>query len=177
MTGLAERKQMAQRWFESLRDDVCAALEAFEPEARFIRKTWTRAEGGGGVMASLADAVFEKAGVHCSTVHGEFPADFASQIEGAESDPRFWASGISVILHPVNPQVPADHMNTRFVVTTKAWFGGGSDLTPLLDRRRTQSDPDTRIFHAAMERACAAHGADYPRYRKWCDEYFFLPHR
>jgi len=194
--ALEPRKQRARTWFEALREEICTRFESLEAclpadamgaeraAGKFIRTAWSRtdhsgAAGGGGEMAMLKGRVFEKAGVHVSTVFGEFAKEFCAEIPGAGNDPRFWASGISLIAHPRNPHVPAVHMNTRFVVTSKAWFGGGADLTPVLEQRRRQEDPDTIAFHAAMKAACNAHAAvaPYDKYKKWCDEYFYLKHR
>ncbi len=177
------RREKAGAWFSELRDSVCAALEEIEdahkgpraalPPGRFERKNWEREGGGGGTTAVLRGRVFEKAGVNVSTVWGEFAPEFRKQMPGAAADPRFWASGISLVIHPYSPLVPAVHMNTRHIVTTKAWFGGGADLTPMVADER-----DAKDFHARLKGACDAHDAAYhPRFKKWCDDYFYLPHR
>lgn len=186
--AITTRQDAARQWFETLRDRIHAAFEALEDQApadlfpgepgRFVRTPWTRPEGGGGVMGLMHGRLFEKVGVHCSTVHGAFPADYARSVPGAADDPRFFATGISLICHPVSPRVPAVHMNTRFITTTKSWFGGGADLTPVLDADRRPDHPDTVDFHAALKAACDAHDPAYhARFKAWCDDYFFLPHR
>ncbi|MFI4986288.1 MAG: oxygen-dependent coproporphyrinogen oxidase [Alphaproteobacteria bacterium] len=177
------QKAAASAWFERLRDEICAAFEALEDElqgtnaerapGRFERRQWERAGGGGGETAVMRGRVFEKVGVNVSTVFGEFAPEFRKEIPGAAGDGRFWASGISLVAHLHSPRVPAVHMNTRHVVTSKEWFGGGADLTPMLP-----DAADAAAFHAAFKAACDAHDPGYhARFKAWCDEYFFLKHR
>lgn len=180
------QKETAKNWFEDLRNEICASFESIENDYRgvnsemepgaFERKSWFREddpEKGGGTMAVMKGRVFEKVGVNVSTVYGEFSPEFAAQIPGADQDPRFWASGISLVAHMHNPRVPAVHMNTRHIVTTRGWFGGGADLNTALP-----NEQDTSDFHTALKAACDKHGSDYyEKYKKWCDEYFYVPHR
>jgi coproporphyrinogen III oxidase len=186
------RQARAKAWFESLRDQISAALEALEDEApaalypgapgRFVRTPWTRgdsqADEGGGVASVMRGRFFEKVGVHVSTVHGQFSPEFAAQIPGAGEYPQFWASGISLIAHLCNPHCPAAHMNTRHLVTTQWWFGGGGDLNPTQNYQRDENSDDARAFQAPYRVACDKYGPDlYAHYKKWADEYFWLPHR
>jgi coproporphyrinogen III oxidase len=176
----ADCKIKSSAWFHKLQDLLIAAFEAIEDEGtdgnagvRFARRPWQREGGGGGTMAMLRGSVLEKAGVNVSTVEGVFSEPFRHQIPGASDDPRFWASGISVVAHPRSPLVPAAHMNTRMIVTTKSWFGGGADMTPVFP-----DADDTHSFHHALRAACDAHDPSYyGRFSAWCDEYFFIPHR
>lgn len=192
MTDFDQQQLAAQAWFKSLRDRITAAFEAIEQEGaalpalpdapaepgRFTYTPWERtdhsgAPGGGGTMGVMKGRIFEKVGVNISTVHGEFNPEFAKSIPGADKDPRFFATGISLVAHMANPHVPAVHMNTRFLVTTKRWFGGGADLNPALPR-----DDDTAFFKGAFEAACNRHNPDYwAKHSAWCDEYFHIPHR
>ena len=181
MAGLSVR---VADWFEKLRDNICGAFEIIESEAEdsplshqpsghFQRKNWTRDGGGGGQISVMHGRVFEKVGVNISVVHGQFSEDFKAQIPGATNDGQFWAGGISVVAHPQNPFVPAAHMNTRFVITSKAWFGGGGDLTPL-----KPAPKQVNTFHADLKACCERHDSDYyPKYKQWCDDYFHLKHR
>lgn len=181
-------REAASTWFRSLRDKICREFEQLEVDApediyggnigKFERTPWTRPEGGGGEMSIMKGRLFEKVGVHISTVHGAFNSDFAQTIPGAEEDPRFFATGISLIAHMTNPHVPAVHMNTRYICTTKGWFGGGADLTPLLAADRHHDAPDALAFHEAFRKACDEFDKGYyEKFRRWCEDYFYLPHR
>ncbi len=180
----ADLREEAALWFASLRDRICAEFEKIEaelegtehlslPAGKFERKSWQREGGGGGVMSVMKGRVFEKVGVNISTVFGNFSPEFRKQIPGADGDGAFFATGVSLVAHMRSPLVPAVHMNTRFITTTKSWFGGGADMTPMYP-----NDDDTNAFHAGFKSCCDRHDAEYhPKFKKWCDEYFFLPHR
>ena len=185
-----QKQKIAAAWFRTLRDTICAEFEALESETptdlypgdpgKFVYEDWQRQveNGGGGTGGMLRGRLFEKCGVHISVVKGEFDTEMAARVPGADKDPRFWAAGISLIAHMVNPRIPAVHMNTRYIVTTKDWFGGGGDLTPTQAVDRTQDSLDAKAFHAGMKAACDAHEvANYEKYKDWCDEYFHLKHR
>ncbi len=183
---LSQRKQQAEDWFRGLRDRICGDFEALERSCTlahpqtdgiepgtFTRTAWDRPQGGGGVMSVMKGRVFEKVGVNISVVSGEFSPEFAKTIPGADENPSFYAAGISLVAHMQSPLVPAVHMNTRMIVTTKGWFGGGADLTPMRPR-----DEDTQHFHSTLKQTCDSHHTDfYPAFKPWCDRYFYLPHR
>ncbi|MEM9704603.1 MAG: oxygen-dependent coproporphyrinogen oxidase [Pseudomonadota bacterium] len=190
---LDAKKARASKWFQELQERLISAFERIEDvggpgyssmtPGRFERTRWSRGETdatdeGGGVMALMRGRVLEKVGVHFSEVQGEFSEAFRSEIPGASEDPRFWACGVSLICHTRNPRAPAAHMNTRMIVTSQQWFGGGGDLNPMLPEFRDENHEDSRAFHAEFESACNKHNPDYyPQYKEWCDKYFWLPHR
>lgn len=170
-------KSDSSQWFQQLQNAICAEFEAIERElgsdASFQENQWNHHQNGGGKMRVMKGEVFEKVGVNFSEVWGKFPDNFAKEIPGADADPSFWACGISLVAHMKNPKVPSVHMNTRMIVTSKSWFGGGADLTPTFEYPQDSAD-----FHSAFQNACDAHNSEYyPKFKKWCDEYFFLPHR
>ena len=184
MQDVTAKQDLAARWFESLRNQICDMFEAIEDDGnktqlghkqagRFVRKSWQREGGGGGQMSVMHGRIFEKVGVNISVVHGQFAPEFRKQIPGTNEAGDFWAAGISLVAHMQNPHVPAAHMNTRMITTGKNWFGGGGDLTPMYDM------PDAaKQFHDGLKSACDRHDESYyPAYKKWCDEYFYLPHR
>ncbi|MBP7710177.1 MAG: oxygen-dependent coproporphyrinogen oxidase [Rickettsiales bacterium] len=177
--NIEEKQNLTSAWFKDLRDKICAEFEKIEVEfgaenpGKFVRKNWDREGGGSGEMSLMKGNVFEKVGVNFSRVFGNFSEEFAKQIPGAEQNPQFWASGISLVAHMKSPLVPAVHMNTRFIRTEKNWFGGGADLNPMFEVEK-----DTAEFHAAFKGACdKADPAYYDKFKKWCDEYFFIKHR
>ena len=181
--NLEEKQKITSQWFQHLRDKICAEFEKIEEEfaqknslensGKFLRKNWDRDGGGGGEISLMKGNVFEKVGVNFSKVYGEFSEEFRKQIPGSENDGKFWASGISLVAHMKSPLVPAVHMNTRFICTTKSWFGGGSDLNPMFE-----NELDTKDFHLAFQKACDNSDSTYfEKFKKWCDEYFFIKHR
>ncbi|MEG9861018.1 MAG: oxygen-dependent coproporphyrinogen oxidase [Parvularculales bacterium] len=184
-----EQKTRAAHWFRQLQKQLCKCLEELEdecpignePPGRFHYTPWQRGtddeDAGGGLMGVMSGRLVEKAGIHSSTVYGTLSEEFRERILGTEASPEFWASGVSVIIHPRNPHVPAVHLNTRLVVTNRTWFGGGMDLTPLLDDYRHDAHPDTCAFHNTLKKICDRHDTSYPKLKQACDDYFYLPHR
>ncbi|KKB96242.1 Coproporphyrinogen-III oxidase, aerobic, partial [Candidatus Arcanobacter lacustris] len=171
--NIEKQKKITSMWFEELATNICSKFESIDNGAKFERKKWDRDGGGGGIMSIMKGEVFEKVGVNISTVHGEFSKEFRKEIPGAEEDPYFWASGISLVAHMRSPLVPAVHMNTRYLVTSKSWFGGGADLTPMF-----ANDKDTTEFHQVFEKICNKYDPEYyPEFKKWADDYFYLKHR
>ena len=177
------QRRKTQKWFEALRDQICSSFEKLEqnyegpkqsmPPGKFRRKKWHREGGGGGEMSIMEGRLFEKVGVNISTVMGELSPEFSKQIPGAENNPKFWASGISLVAHMWSPHIPAVHMNTRHIATTRSWFGGGADLTPMIINTE-----DKELFHTAFRSACNKHDDTYyARFKEWCDDYFYLKHR
>ena len=189
LQATAEQRQAAMTWFTTLRDRICMVFEQLEdsapgaePAGRFERKCWQRSDatgapGGGGTMALMRGRLFEKVGVNISEVHGVFAPEFRRQIPGAEADGEFWAAGISLVAHLASPLIPAVHMNTRLIVTSRSWFGGGMDLTPMFPSS-TAALADSAAFHSVLQASCDRHDTGYyPRFKQWCDDYFYLPHR
>lgn len=189
--GMTQQKQRASAWFSELQKEICGVFESMEKKAKeagwsvppsleleapaghFKPRSWDHPQGGGGVSQLMKGRLFEKVGVNVSTVFGEFSPEFRSQIPGTEESPSFWASGLSLVSHMWSPWIPAMHMNTRMIVTGKSWFGGGIDLTPMIT-----NEEETKIFHEGIKEVCDAHDSSYyPKFKKWCDEYFYLPHR
>jgi len=167
------QKKLTNSWFEELADIICAKFEQIENGAKFVRSNWNRDGGGGGLMSQMKGDIFEKVGVNISTVYGEFSPEFRKEIPGAEENPQFWASGISLVAHMKSPHIPAVHMNTRHIITSKSWFGGGADLTPIYP-----NDQDTKDFHDSFKKTCDKYDENYyPKFKKWADDYFYLPHR
>lgn len=179
---MENQRKIAAKWFEKLRNDLCFVFEKIELEfatdknlapGKFKQKTWDRDGGGSGVMSIMHGNVFEKVGVNISNVHGEFSEEFRKKIPGTEDNPKFFATGISMVAHMRSPLVPAVHFNTRYIETSKSWFGGGGDLTPMYE-----DDVETALFHNAFKVACDKHDPTYyPKFTKACDKYFYLKHR
>ena len=181
MKNIENKKKVCSDWFKALRNQICQEIQGFEGnKTKFKKQKWNRSQNnnlGGGEMGILRGRVFEKAGVNISTVFGPIPKQLKGKIPGSKNTKKFWASGISVVIHPYSPKIPAVHMNTRFIVTDKAWFGGGMDITPSkLDSR--ESKEIAKIFHKNIKKVCDDYKkGSYLKFKKWCDEYFYLPHR